>query len=157
MLVAVEQSERSLFEAAGGSEAILALARAWHLRCLDDPLASHPFTHGDLHPQHVDRLAAYWSEAIGGPATYTTTMGEHAEVMRIHGCNGPHPELDARTIELFTLALDDVSVPEPARGALEAYFREMVARMAAYDEADADPMAALPHWSWDGPADGAPG
>ena len=63
MMVAVEQSERSLFEAAGGSEAILALARAWHLRCLDDPLASHPFTHGDLHPQHVDRLAAYWSEA----------------------------------------------------------------------------------------------
>ena len=143
--------EQSLFDAAGGADAILALAQAWHRRCLDDPMASHPFTHGDLRPDHVERLAAYWSEAIGGPATYTGSMGEHAEVMRIHGCNGPHPELDARTIELFVLALADVPVPEAARPPLEAYFREMVARMAAYDEASAAPTEPLPHWSWSGP------
>jgi hemoglobin len=146
----------TLYEFAGGADTFLALARAHHARCLADPELNHPFSHEDQHPQHVERLAAYWSEAIGGPPTYTTTMGEHAEVMRIHGCNGPHPELDARTIELFALALDDVPVPEPARGALAAYFDEMVARMAAYDEADADPAAPLLHWSWDGPED-APG
>ncbi len=143
--------EQSLFDAAGGSEAMLALARTWHRLCLDDPLASHPFSHGDLHPQHVERLAAYWAEAIGGPADYTSSMGDHAEVMRIHGCNGPHPELDARTIELFVQALDDIPIPEPARPPLEAYFREMVARMAAYDETAGDASEPLPHWSWSGP------
>ena len=145
--------EQSLFDAAGGSDGMLALARAWHGRCLDDPLASHPFSHGDLHPQHVERLAAYWAEALGGPDDYTASMGDHAEVMRIHGCNGPHPELDARTIELFVLAMADVPVPERARPALEAYFREMVARMAAYEETGAGASDPLPHWSWNGPVD----
>ena len=47
----------------------------------------------------------------------------------------------------------DVPVPEAARPPLEAYFREMVARMAAYDEATAVVSEPLPHWSWDGPVD----
>ena len=145
--------EQSLFDAVGGAEAVEALARAWHRRCLEDPLASHPFSHGDLHPQHVERLAAYWSEAIGGAATYSSAMGNHADVMRVHGCNGPHPELDARTIELFALAMADVRIPEEARPALGAYFRAMVDRMAAYDESAADPTAPVPHWSWGGAVD----
>jgi hemoglobin len=144
--------DETLFDAVGGQQGVLALARAWHRRCLDDPVASHPFTHGDLHPQHVERLAAYWSEALGGPADYSTTMGDHAEVMRIHGCNGPHPELDALAIELFELALGDVPVPERARPAVAAYFREMTRRMAAYDAVDVDP-GPMPHWSWEGAVD----
>ena len=48
-------------------------------------------------------------------------------------------------------ALDDVPIPEPARRPLEAYFREMVARMATYDEAAGDTSEPLPHWSWSGP------
>ena len=54
----------TVYEAAGGDAGLLALARAWHERCLSDPVASHPFEHGDLHPQHVERLAAYWAEAL---------------------------------------------------------------------------------------------
>ncbi|HET8953023.1 MAG TPA: hypothetical protein VFN44_21040, partial [Solirubrobacteraceae bacterium] len=44
----------------GGEEAILALARAHHARCLADPELNHPISHSDLHPEHVERLAAYW-------------------------------------------------------------------------------------------------
>ena len=58
---------RTVHDAAGGDAGLLALARAWHARCLADPVASHPFGHGGLHPQHVERLAAYWGEALGGP------------------------------------------------------------------------------------------
>lgn len=142
---------QSLFEEAGGADVVLAVAQAWHRRCLADPLASHPFTHGDLHPQHVERLAAYWSEALGGPPVYSASMGDHAEVMRMHGCNGPHTELDARGVELFALALEDASVPEHVRPAFEAYFREMTARMAAYDEsAPPSPADPVPRWSWEG-------
>lgn len=140
----------TLYDAIGGHDAVLALARAWHRRCLDDPLVNHPFSHGDLHPEHVERLAAYWAEALGGPATFTGSMGDHDAVMRMHGCDGPHPELDARAIELFVLSMGDVPLPEEVRPQVEAYFRDMTARMAAYDEASAS-SEPMPHWSWDGP------
>ena len=132
---------------------MLALAHAWHRRCLDDPVVSHPFSHGELHPAHVERLAAYWSEALGGPSVYTDTMGDHVDVMRMHAGNGPHPDLDARAIELFVLAMADVGIPEQARPALAAYFREMITRMSRYPASPEDVPAdvAFPHWSWDGP------
>jgi hemoglobin len=31
-----------------------------------DDVVGHAFSHG-FHPQHVERLAAYWAEALGGP------------------------------------------------------------------------------------------
>jgi hemoglobin len=58
---------QSVSEAAGGSEGLLCLAEAWHSRVLADEVISHAFNHG-FHPQHTERLAAYWAEALGGPA-----------------------------------------------------------------------------------------
>src|SRR3954466_7800848 len=57
----------TLFEFAGGDAAFLRLAAAHHARCLADPELNHPFSHADLNPQHVVRLAAYWAEVLGGP------------------------------------------------------------------------------------------
>jgi hypothetical protein len=57
---------RSVYEAAGGSEGLLRLAGAWHSRVMADEIVSHAFSHG-FHPQHNERLAAYWAEALGGP------------------------------------------------------------------------------------------
>jgi hemoglobin len=48
---------------------MLALAHSWHERCVADPEAEHPFSHAGLHPQHAERLAAYWDEMLGGPDT----------------------------------------------------------------------------------------
>jgi hypothetical protein len=48
---------QTIYEAAGGRQAFLNLARAWHARCLADPVVSHAFSHG-YHPQHSQRLAA---------------------------------------------------------------------------------------------------
>ena len=57
----------SVYEASGGSEGLLRLAEAWHARVMADEVVSHAFSHG-FHPQHSQRLAAYWAEALGGPA-----------------------------------------------------------------------------------------
>jgi len=148
--------EMSLYDAVGGRDALLALSRAWHQRCLDDPVANHPFSHPG-HPQHVERLAAYWGEALGGPADYTATMGDHAEVMRMHAGQGEHAELDARAVALFDVAMADVDIAPGARPALSAYFRAVTASMAAYPwSADHVPAELpFPHWSWDGPVDWA--
>src|SRR5438067_6227457 len=56
---------QTIYEAAGGREAFITLAHAWHARCLADAVVSHAFSHG-YHPQHTERLAAYWAEALAG-------------------------------------------------------------------------------------------
>jgi truncated hemoglobin YjbI len=105
----------SVYEAAGGAPAMLALAHAWHQRCLADPEAQHPFSHPGLHPKHTERLAAYWGEMLGGPDAYSRELASVAHMVRIHSGNGPHPELDAATERCFALALDDAGIPDDER------------------------------------------
>jgi hemoglobin len=88
---------QSVYEAAGGSAGMLRLAEAWHSRVMADEIVSHAFSHG-FHPQHTERLAAYWAEALGGPAAYSDTYGDETSVERIHSGNGPHEEMDRRAI-----------------------------------------------------------
>ena len=59
---------QTVFEAAGGNDGLRRLAGAWHRRVMADEVVGHAFSHG-FHPQHVERLAAYWAEALGGPST----------------------------------------------------------------------------------------
>lgn len=144
----------TLYDAVGGSDALLALAHAWHARCLADPLANHPFSHSNIHPEHTERLAAYWAEALGGPATYGGELADETHVERLHGCNGEHHELDERCIELFGQALDDVAIPAPAREPLLRYFRTMTEHFASLSATSAETVPdglPVPHWAWDGP------
>jgi hemoglobin len=147
--------ERSVYEAAGGAAGLLRLAAAWHQRCLQDPVVSHAFLRA-LHPQHTERLAAYWGEALGGPASYTTALGDHSHVLRLHAGNGEHPEMDRCAQECFALALDDAGLPgDPRlRRTLADWFGWMTAAMAAYPRSPDDVPAdlPLPAWSWHGPA-----
>ena len=96
----------TIYEAAGGRQGFINLARAWHARCLADPVVSHAFSHG-YHPQHTERLAAYWAEALGGPTDYTESMGDESRVVRMHSGNGEHVEMDERAQICFAQALDD--------------------------------------------------
>jgi len=144
----------TIYEAAGGRPAFLALAHAWHARCLADPVVSHAFSHG-YHPKHSERLAAYWAEALGGPADYTASMGDESRVVRMHSGKGAHEEMDARAESCFAQALDDAALPGDARlrETLKAYFHWATARMSAHPtSADEVPAGlAVARWSWDGP------
>ena len=86
----------SIFELAGGEPAFLALARAHHARCLADPELNHPVSHPGQHPQHVERLAAYWGEVLGGPPRLSESMGDQAAVLRMHAGNGDLGDLGRR-------------------------------------------------------------
>lgn len=142
-----------LFDALGGMNAVLRLAHAWHERCLGDEVVAHAFSHG-YHPQHTERLAAYWAEAWGGPATYSAEYGTESSVVRMHSGNGAHEEMDARAIACFSLALDDLGSLEPAlRQALLDYFVwTTTTTMAAYPRSRQDVPEGLrmPRWSWEG-------
>jgi hemoglobin len=143
----------SVYAAAGGEAGLLRLAHAWHARVLADEMVSHAFQ-GGFRPDHTERLAAYWAEALGGPTTYSDTYGDESSVVRMHSGNGEHPDMDQRAIDCFDQALEDVGLTdEPVRTVLHEYFAwATTTTMTAYhDSADDVPEGLrLPHWSWDG-------
>ena len=150
----------TVFDAAGGTVGLVRLAAAWHERVMADPVVSHAFSHG-FHPDHTQRLAAYWAEALGGPTTYSDRYGDETAVVRMHSGNGPHEEMDRRAIECFDDALGDVGLAagDPVRQVLHDYFAwATTTTMARYhDSADDVPEGlAIPTWSWDGLQDHDP-
>jgi hemoglobin len=145
---------QTIYEAAGGFDGILKLAHAWHVRVLEDEVVGHAFSHG-FHPQHTERLAAYWAEALGGPAMYSERYGDETSVVRIHSGNGIHEEMDQRAIACFDQALQDAGLDrdERLRNVLHDYFAwATTTTMARYhDSADDVPDGLhIPKWSWNG-------
>ena len=90
----------SLFAFAGGEPAFAALAAAHHTRCLADPELNHPFSGPGLHPHHVERLAAYWAEVLGGPPRFSGECGDHSAVLLMHAHNGDMGDLGDRAPRL---------------------------------------------------------
>jgi hemoglobin len=144
----------TLFEFAGGEAAFLALAKAHHARCLADPELNHPFSHDDQHPEHVERLAAYWAEVMGGPPTYSHTCGDESGVLTMHAGNGDMSDLGERFVDCFVLALDDAELPtDPTfRETMRAYMRWAVDNVLSYSREDAVvPLRiGMPRWEWSG-------
>ncbi|QNE19410.1 alpha/beta fold hydrolase [Kribbella qitaiheensis] len=142
----------TVYEAAGGSEGMVRLAEAWHSRVMADEVVSHAFSHG-FHPQHSERLAAYWAEALGGPTTYSSDFGDESTVVRTHSGNGPHHEMDRRAIACFDQALDDVGLTDPLRQVLHDYFAwATTTSMTQYTgtKSDVPDGLSIPRWSWEG-------
>src|SRR4051794_1838086 len=140
----------SLYEFAGGEPAFLALATAHHARCLADPELNHPFSHADQHPQHVERLAAYWAEVLGGPRRFSPACGDQSAVLHMHAGNGDLTDLGRRFVACFDAAADDAGLPaDPAfRAALHAYMSWAVGDVLSYGDKDAvvAPSMPMPRW-----------
>jgi hemoglobin len=145
---------QTIYRAAGGDVGLLRLARAWHARVMEDEVVSHAFSHG-VHPEHTERLAAYWAEALGGPTTYSARFGDETAVVRMHSGNGPHEEMDRRAITCFDEALVDIGLADDdrLREALHDYFAWAThTTMSRYHRSEDDVPGGLPvpHWSWGG-------
>ena len=145
---------QSVYEAVGGDAGLLRLAGAWHARVMADEVVSHAFSHG-FHPKHIERLAAYWAEALGGPSTYSDLYGDESSVVRMHSGNGPHEEMDQRAIACFDQAVRDIGIPESdlLGRVLHEYFAwAATTALSRYPRSAADVPEGLriPHWSWDG-------
>ena len=149
----MSEARPSVFEFAGGDEAFLALATAFHERCLADPVLSHPFSHPG-NPEHIQRLADYWGEVFGGPARYTESFGGHPAMLEVHARQGADEDLGRRFVDAFVGAADDAALPaDPAfRDLLRTYMESAVAEVLSYSPHDAvvpdDPP--VPRWGWDG-------
>jgi hemoglobin len=145
---------QTVFEAAGRTDGLLRLASAWDKRVMADEVVAHAFSHG-FRPDHIERLAAYWAEALGGPQMYSETYGDETNVVRMHSGNGKHDEMDNRAIACFDLALADVGLADDSilRQVLHDYFAwATTTTMARYHESADDVPSGLsiPKWSWNG-------
>lgn len=144
----------TLYEFAGGDPAFRALAAAHHARCLADPELNHPFSKQDQHPQHVERLAWYWAEVMGGPPRFSAECSDHSAMLRMHAGNGDMTDLGRRFVRCFVQAADDAGLPaDPEfRAALKSYMEWAVAEVLTYPGPPAGVPAGLPvpRWSWNG-------
>jgi hemoglobin len=144
----------TVYEAVGGIGGLRRLADAWHTRVMADEEVSHAFSHG-YRPDHSERLAAYWAEALGGPPLYSDAYGDETSVVRIHSGNGAHEEMDRRAIACFDQALADTGLVTDERlgHVLHDYFAwATTTTMARYHRSadDVPDGLAIPRWSWDG-------
>ena len=140
-----------------GMDGLRALAAAWHARVMADEVVAHAFD-GALQPDHVERLAAYWAEALGGPVSYTGVYGDETAVARMHAGHGEHTDMDERAVRCFDAALAEVGVSGELFGVLHDYFAWSTARFAQWPSSAGDVPDGLsvPRWTWDGLSREAP-
>ena len=146
----------TLYEFAGGEKAFGPFAAALHARCLADPELNHPFSHPGQNPLHVERLAAYLAEAMGGPPRYSGEYdGDQTALVLLHAGNGDMSDLGRRFADCFMAAADDAGWPDDPRfrAAIRGYIERSVDTVALSHPLDTDVPSGLPipHWSWDGP------
>ena len=143
----------SLYEHAGGEEALHRLEDSFYSSVLVDPLLQPLFGKGQ--PQHVDHLTAFTAESFGGPDRFTRELGfEH--LIAVH--RGLHitEAQRVRFVDLYLAALDEAGMPddEPFRAAVRSHveFGSRVAMQnsnASRDE-ELHPLREVPRWTWAG-------
>ena len=141
----------TLYEWAGGGEAIERLINSFYDRVEADDLIS-PFFPGGVSAKHRDHVVAWWSEVFGGPDRYTRELGGYENMLARHRGLGIAPQQRARFVSLMSLAADDAGLPaDPEfRSALLAYL-EWGTRLAMHNSqpgAAVAPHAPVPRWGW---------
>jgi hemoglobin len=144
----------SLYEHAGGEEALHRLEELFYTSVLADPLLRPLF--GDGQPQHVDHLTAFTAESFGGDDRFTRELGGMDALIAVHRHLHITEEQRRRFVELYMAALDAAGMPddEPFREAVRSHveFGSQVAMQNSNARTDAElhPLRAVPRWTWTG-------
>lgn len=147
----------SLYEHAGGDDALHRLEELFYDKVLADPLLKRLFP--ERMPTHVDHLTWFTAESFGGPDRFTSRLG-FQHLIDVHRRLKITDQERDRFVALYLEALDEAGLPEDAafRQAVREHleFGAHVAQQNSLAETDAElhPIRAVPHWDWP-PADGA--
>jgi hemoglobin len=143
----------SLFDHAGGLDALHRLEQTFYDSVLADPVLQPLFGAGQ--PRHVENLTAFTAESFGGPDRFTRELG-FAHLIAVH--RGLHitEEQRQRFVSLYAAALDAAGMPDdPAfREAVMEHieFGTHVAMQNSNARSDDElhPLREVPHWAWAG-------
>ncbi|WP_327141699.1 group II truncated hemoglobin [Nocardia sp. NBC_01327] len=141
----------SLYEFAGGEEALHALEEIFYEKALADPILRELFP--VRQPTHVDHLTWFTAESFGGPGRFTRELG-FEYIINVH--RGLHitDEQRQRFVEVYLDALDVAELPqdEKFREAVRQHveFGSHVAQQNSQAETDEQlhPLREVPHWTW---------
>lgn len=145
----------TLFEHAGGIEAIHRLEDLFYTRVLADPLLQPLFGAG--RPEHVEHLTQFTAESFGGPDTFSRELG-FAHLIAVHRGLAITEAQRQRFVELYLGALDDAGLPDDPefRSAVREHveFGSHVALQNSHARTDAElhPLREVPRWTWAGDA-----
>jgi hemoglobin len=143
----------SLYDFAGGEEALHGLEDTFYTSVLKDPLLQPLFGAGQ--PQHVDHLTALTTESFGGPDRFTREIG-FAHLITVHRHLGITEEQRKKFVELYMAAMDRADLPddEDFREAVRSHveFGSRVAMQNSLAETDEElhPLREVPRWTWSG-------
>jgi hemoglobin len=142
---------QTLYEHAGGDEALHRLEELFYEKALADPVLKTLFT--KRVPTHVEHLTWFTAESFGGPDRFTRNLGFH-DIIDKHRHLKITDEQRERFTALYLEALDEAGLPddEPFRQAVREHveFGAHVAQQNSWAETDADlhPIRQVPRWQW---------
>jgi hemoglobin len=146
----------TLYEHAGGDEALHRLEELFYSKVLADPVLKTLFT--ERRPHHVEHLTWFTAKSFGGPDRFTRELG-FRHVIAAHRHLKITDEQRGRFVELYLETLDEAGLPddEPFRDAVRSHleFGSRVAQQNSHAETEADlhPLREVPRWDWPASSD----
>ena len=141
----------SLYDHAGGDEALHRLEELFYEKVLADPLLRGLFT--ERVPTHVDHLTWFTAESFGGPDRFTSNLG-FRYIIDVHRHLEITDEQRERFVALYLDSLDEAGLPadEPFRQAVREHleFGSKVAQQNSRARTDSElhPIREVPRWRW---------
>ncbi|MFD8494463.1 group II truncated hemoglobin [Amycolatopsis sp. NPDC059657] len=141
---------KTLYEWAGGAEALDRLTEVFYRHVHQDPVLAPVFAHAS--PDHPHHVALWLGEVFGGPAVYTAEHGGYPAMLGHHLGLSITPEQRARWVGLISEAADEAGLPSDPefRSAFVAYV-EWGSRIGMENSkpgATPPPKAPVPRWGW---------
>jgi len=150
--------EPTLFEWAGGFQALLRMTRVFYSKYVpEDPLIGPLFA--NMSPDHPERVAAWLGEVFGGPKNYSDQYGGYARMISQHLSKGLTEAQRARWVSLICQSADEAGLPDDPefRAAFVSYI-EWGSRLALENsQAGAKPPMHMPMPRWWWACDAKPG
>ncbi|UOX84905.1 group II truncated hemoglobin [Amycolatopsis sp. FBCC-B4732] len=148
-----ETTTPSLYDWAGGREALVRLLTIFYGHVLEDPLLEPVFRTMD--PHHAEHVADWLGEVFGGPPAYTGSHGGHAHMIGRHLGRAITEPQRRRWVSLLLDAADEAQLPDdPEFRAAFAGYVEWGSRLAVVFSAPGarpNPHEPVPHWDWPRP------
>jgi hemoglobin len=142
----------TLYGWAGGGDALRRMIDAFYDRVERDDLLT-AFFPGGVSEEHRAHVAAWWSEVLGGPTTYTDELGGYEAMLAHHRDLNITPEQRHRFASTMSLAADDAELPaDPEFRAAIIGYVEWGTRLAMHNsQTGAEGVAEhapVPRWGW---------
>ncbi|GAA1568538.1 group II truncated hemoglobin [Kribbella hippodromi] len=140
----------TLYEWAGGHDALRRLTEVFYDAVLEDPVLAPVFAH--MSENHREHVALWLGEVFRGPSTYTDELGGYPAMLAHHLNLGLTEEQRSRWAALIVQSADPAGLPDDPefRSAFVAYIEwgTRIALANSQPGATPPPQAPVPHWGW---------